>query len=79
MSDLNEMKKRLEAIQKQINFVTDSNEILKDGSPADVIESGLKITDEYKGKLQREFDALSDLVKIAEMREEETTDDSGQN
>jgi len=73
MSDLNEMRNRLEAIKKQIDYIVKSNNILKDGSPTDVIESGLKVTNEYKGKLQREFDALAELIDA-----EENKDDSGQ-
>ena len=73
MSDLNEMRNRLEAIKKQIDYIVKSNNILKDGSPTDVIESGLKVTSEYKGKLQREFDALAELIDA-----EENKDDSGQ-
>jgi len=63
----------LEAIKKQIDYIINSNNILKDGSPTDVIESGLKVTNEYKGKLQREFDALAELIDA-----EENKDDSGQ-
>jgi len=73
MSDLNEMRNRLEAIKKQIDYIVKSNNILKDGSPTDVIESGLKVTNEYEGKLQREFDALAELIDA-----EENKDDSGQ-
>ena len=73
MSDLNEMRNRLEAIKKQMDYIVKSNSILKDGSPTDVIESGLKVTNEYKGKLQREFDALAELIDA-----EENKDDSGQ-